>query len=149
MSWPQQQIGFKQSRKLCLNLWSLRWLKPNLSLVISFIPIGLWQLKVLLAVARMNCKMLFLKIARLSELLILLSRLFRLQWTGRTSSLKKLCLTLNLRILPILFLVLYTVLVVGILSKRYLGDWFLVILKKQQSVLNHRRWFKDYKPNSW
>ena len=61
MSWPQQQIGFKQSRKLCLNLWSLRWLKPNLSLVISFIPIGLWQLKVLLGVRSMNCKMLFLK----------------------------------------------------------------------------------------
>ena len=76
MSWPQQQIGFKQSRKLCLNLWSLRWLKPNLSLVISFIPIGLWQLKVLLGVGRMNCKMLFLKRARLSELLIFLSRLF-------------------------------------------------------------------------
>ena len=29
MSLPQQQIGFKQSRKLCLNLWSLRWLKPK------------------------------------------------------------------------------------------------------------------------
>ena len=149
MSLPLQQIGFKQPRKLCLNLWSLRWLKPNLSLVISFIPIGLWQLKVLLGVGRMNCKMLFLKTARLSELLILLSRLFRLQWTGRTSSLKKLCLTWNLRILPILFLVLYAVLVVGILSKRYLGDWFLVILKKQQNVPNHRRWFKDYKPDSW
>ena len=35
ISWPQQQMGFKQSRKLCLNLWLLRWLKPNLSLVIS------------------------------------------------------------------------------------------------------------------
>ena len=56
MSLPQQQIGYKQSRKLCLNLWSLRWLKPNLSLVISFIPVGLWQLKVLLGVGRMNCK---------------------------------------------------------------------------------------------
>ena len=76
MSLLQQQIGFKQSRKLCLNLWSLRWLKPNLSLVISFIPIGLWQLKVLLRVGCMNCKMLFLKRARLSELLILFSRLF-------------------------------------------------------------------------
>ena len=76
MSLPQQQIGFKQSGKLCLNLWFLRWLKPKLSLVISFILIGLWQLKVLLGVGRMNYKMLFLKIARLSELLILLSRLF-------------------------------------------------------------------------
>ena len=24
ISWPQQQMGFKQSRKLCLNLWLLR-----------------------------------------------------------------------------------------------------------------------------
>ena len=76
MSWLKQQTEFKQSRKLCLNLWSLRRLKPNLSLVIVFTPIGLWQLKVLLGVGHMNCKMLFLKRARLSELLILLSRLF-------------------------------------------------------------------------
>ena len=86
MSFPQQQTGFKQSRKLCLNLWYLRWLKPNLSLVISFIPTGLWQLKVLSGVGRMNCKMLFLKRARLSELLILLNYSTRLQSTGRTSS---------------------------------------------------------------
>ena len=68
MSLPQQQIGFKQSRKLCLNVWSLTWLKPNLSLVITFIPIELWQLKVLLGFGQMNWKMLFLKKARLSEL---------------------------------------------------------------------------------
>ena len=68
MSLPQQQIGFKQSRKLCLNLWSLRWLKPNLSLIISFIPIRLWQLKVLLGVGLMNCAMFFLKRARLRTL---------------------------------------------------------------------------------
>ena len=86
MSFPQQQTGFKQSRKLCLNLWYLRWLKPNLSLVISFIPTGLWQLKVLSGVGRMNCKMLFLKRARLWELLILLNYSTRLQSTGRTSS---------------------------------------------------------------
>ena len=134
MPLPQQQIGFKQSRKLCLNLWSLRWHRPNLSLVISFIPIGLWHLKVLLGVGGMNCKMLFLKRARLSELLMLLSRLFHLITVdGKNEFLKKLCLTLNLGMLLILFLVLYAALVVGILSKRYLGDlrdWFLVILKK-------------------
>ena len=55
---------------------SLRWLKPNPSLVISFIPIGLWQFKVLLGFGCMNCKVLFLKRGRLSKLLILLSRLF-------------------------------------------------------------------------
>ena len=100
MSLPKQQIGFKQSRKLCLNLWSLRWIKPNLSLVINFIPIGLWLLKVLLGVGRMNCKMLFLKRARLSELLILLSRLFHSITVDRKNEfLKKLCLTLNLGML--------------------------------------------------
>ena len=131
MSLPQQQIGFKQSRKLCLNLWSLRWLKPNLSLVISFIPVGLWQLKVLFWVGRMNCKILFLKRTKLSELLILLSRLFHsITVDGKNEFLKKVCLTLNLGILSILFLVLYVVLVVGILSNRYLGDSFLIILKK-------------------
>ena len=131
MSLPQQQIGFKQSRKLCLNLWSLRWLKPNLSLVISFIPVGLWQLKVLFWVGRMNCKILFLKRTKLSELLILLSRLFHsITVDGKNEFLKKVCLTLNLGILSILFLVLYVVLVVGILSNRYLGDSFLIIFKK-------------------
>ena len=125
MSLPQQQIGFKQSRKLCLNLWARRWLKPNLSLVISFIPIGLWQLKV----GRMNCKILFLKRAKLSELLILLSRLFHsITVDGKNQFLKKVCLTLNRGMLSILFLVLYAVLVVGISSNRYLGDWFLVTL---------------------
>ena len=42
------------NEKLCLNFWSLRWLKPNLSLIISFIPIVLRQLKVLLGVSCMN-----------------------------------------------------------------------------------------------
>ena len=132
MSWPQQQIGFKQSRKLCLNLWSLRWLKPNLSLVISFILIGLWQLKVPLGVGRINCKLLFLKRTKLSELLILFSRLFySVTVDGKNEFLKKYVepitlylgksITLNLAMLPILFLVPHAVLVVRILSKRYLG----------------------------
>ena len=135
MPLPQQQIVFKQLRKirnlrkLFLNLWFLRWLKPKLSLVISFILIGLWQLKVLLGVRRMNCKMLFLKRARLSELLILLSRLFHsITEDGKNEFLKKLCLTLNLGMLPILFLVLYAILVVGMLSKRYLGERYIVLI---------------------
>ena len=108
MPLPLQQIGFMQSRKLCLNLWSLRWPKPNLSPVIRFIPIGLWQLKVLLGAGRMNCKMLFLKSAELSELLILLPRLFH---SITVNGKKKLCLKLYLGRLSILFLVLYVALV--------------------------------------
>ena len=70
----------------------------------------------------MNCKMLFLKRAKLSELLILLSRLFHsITVEGKNEFLKKVCLTLNRGMLPILFLVLYDVLVVEILSSRYLG----------------------------
>ena len=53
-------------------------------------PIGLWQLKALLGVGRINCKMLFLKRARLSELLILLSRLFHsIIVDGKNEFLKK------------------------------------------------------------
>ena len=123
MSLPQQQIGFKQSRKLCLNLWSRRLLKFNLSVVISFIPIGSWQLKVQLGVGRINCKIFFLKRVKLSELLILLSRLFHsITVDGKNDVLKKVSLTLNRRMLSILLLVLYAVLVVEILSNRYLGD---------------------------
>ena len=84
----------------------------------------MWQLKVLLGVGRMNCKMLFLKRAKLSELLteILLSRLFHsITVDGKNEFLKKVCLTLNRGMLSILFFVLDAVLVVGILSNRYLG----------------------------
>ena len=131
MSLPEQQIGFKQSRKLCWNLWSRRLLKLNLSVVISFIPIGSWQLKVLLGVGRMNCKIFFLKRVKLSELLILLSRLFHsITVDGKNDVLEKVSLTLKRRMLSILLLVPYAVLVVGISSNRYLGDWVLVMLKK-------------------
>ena len=71
----------------------------------------------------MNYKMLFIKRARLSEFLILLPRLFHsITVDGRNEFLKEVCLTLSLGMLSILFLVVYAVLVVGILPKRYLGD---------------------------
>ena len=64
----------------------------------------------------MNCKMVFLKRARLSELLILLSRLFHsITVDGKNEFLKKVCLALNLGMLSILFLVLYAVSVMGVL----------------------------------
>ena len=75
----------------------------------------------------MNCKMLFLKRAKLSELFILLLRLVHLVTVdGKNEFFKKVCLTLNLTLnigmLSILFLVLYAVLVIGILSNTFLGD---------------------------
>ena len=76
----------------------------------------------------MNCKMLLLKIAKLSEFVIPLSRLFHLITVNRKNEfLKKVCLTLNLGILSILFLVLYVFLVVGI--KRDFGLIFSCLKK--------------------
>ena len=131
MSLPQHQIGFNQSKKLYLNLWLWRWLKPNVSLVI---PIGLWHLRALFGDGCMNCKMLFLKTAKFSELCNIVLNIIPFNCSGREERvlqnkyvwhcIKKYCWLL------ILFLVLYTVLVVWILSNRYLDDWFLVIFKK-------------------
>ena len=128
-SFLQLQIGFNESWKLCLNLWSRRWLKPNLNLVSNFTPLGLWQLKMLFGDGRMNCNIFFLKIEKLSEFLILLSRLFHsVTMDGKYEFLKKVCLTLNWGILS-MFLVLYVLLTVEILLKRYWGDFFLISLK--------------------
>ena len=38
--------GYKQSWKLCLNLCSFRWVRPNLNLVRYFIPTGSCILKI-------------------------------------------------------------------------------------------------------
>ena len=48
MSPPQIQIGFIVSLKPCLNLCSLRWLKPRPNQVNSFIPYGLQISQILL-----------------------------------------------------------------------------------------------------
>ena len=94
-------------------------------------------MKVPLGVGRINCKLLFLKRTKLSELLILFSRLFySVTVDGKNEFLKKYVepitlylgksITLNLAMLPILFLLPHAVLVVRILSKRYLGiDFYL------------------------
>ena len=51
ISKPQLHNAFKESWKLCLNLCSRKWLKQSRSLMISLIPLGLWQLKRLLQMA--------------------------------------------------------------------------------------------------
>ena len=79
----------------------------------------------------MNCKMLFLKLAKLSELLILLSRFFdSIAVDGKNEFLKKVCVTLNRGMLSILFLVLCAVLVVGILSKQIFRGLIFSSLKE-------------------
>ena len=67
ISLPQLQIGLSESWKLCLNLRSRRWLKPNLNLVNNLTPLGLWQLKTVLPEGRMKFKSVLLKIFKLSE----------------------------------------------------------------------------------
>ena len=68
LSRPQSQIRFKQSWKLCLNLCSLKWLIPTLSLVISLIPLWSPQSKTLLGEGLTNFTILFLGTAKVIEL---------------------------------------------------------------------------------
>ena len=94
---PQLQDRFKESWKLCLNLCSRKWLKPSRSLVINLIPLGLWQLKRLLADGLINFRILFLKILKLLEILMLWSSLFHsiiVDW--KKKFLKKVCLSSNI-----------------------------------------------------
>ena len=76
ISLPQLQIGLSESWKLCLNLCSRRWLKPNLKLVNKLTRLGLWQFKTVLPEGCMKLKSAFLKIFKLSELWIFRSSLF-------------------------------------------------------------------------
>ena len=45
ISRPQLQRGFQVPWKLCLNLCSLRWLRPSLNLDTNLIPFSLWYWK--------------------------------------------------------------------------------------------------------
>ena len=68
ISWPQLHKGFNVSWKLCLNLCSLRWLKPSLSLVISLILLGLGISKTEFGEGRMKLSFFSLKTEILLEL---------------------------------------------------------------------------------
>ena len=56
------QSGLIQSLKLWLNLWSLRWLKPNRRRVNNFNPVGLWIPYVSLHLGLIKFNILFLTI---------------------------------------------------------------------------------------
>ena len=130
ISLPLLHIGLSVSWKLCLNLCSRRWLKPNLNLVNNLTPLGLWQLKTVLPEGRMKFKSIFLKIYKLSELRIFRSSLFHsITVEGKKEFRKKLCFTLNRGIL-LVFLVLYVLTEVGIILNRYFGHLYLKTLKK-------------------
>ena len=102
ISKPQLQNGFKESWELCLKLCSRKWLKSSRSLVINLIPLGLWQLKRLLADSLINFRILFLKILKLLEFLMLQSSLFHsIIVHGKKEFFKKVCLVLKKGILCI------------------------------------------------
>ena len=66
-TWTQLHKGFNVSWKLCLNLCSLRWLRPSLSLVISLIPLGLWISKTEFGEGHMKLSIFSLKTEILLE----------------------------------------------------------------------------------
>ena len=62
---------------LCFNLCSHKWLRTGCSFVINLIPLGLWLLKKNLAEDLINFRILFFKMLKLLEFLMLWSSLFR------------------------------------------------------------------------
>ena len=132
MSSPQLQIGLRVSWKLCRNLCSQRWLRPNLNLAINLIPLGLWQLKIQLEDGLINFKILFLKAEKVLEFLIFKSKLFHsITVDGKKEFIKKLCLPLKWGILS-LVLVLYALLMLGIILKWYSADWLWIFWKRSR-----------------
>ena len=114
--WPQLQ---KANLRNCLNLCSLKWLKPRWSRVISLIPLGLWQLYTELAVRLIKWRIFFLNKRRLSELRRLGSNSFHSEIAdGKNFFLKKLCFDLKMGSLCII-LVVYGARLIGIKWKRY------------------------------
>ena len=137
-----------ESWKLCLNLCSQRWLKPNLNLVNNLTLLGLWQLKTVLSEGRMKFKSVFLKRFKLSEMRIFRSSLFHsITAEGKKEFRKKLYFTLNREIL-LVFLALYVLTEVGIILNRYFGHLYLKILKKQHSFLDHLLFSRVSTPSS-
>ena len=73
-----EQSGLMQSLKLWLNLWSLRWLKPNRRGVNNFNPVGLWIPYVSLHLGLIKFDIFFLNIKYDSNGFMILSKLFHL-----------------------------------------------------------------------
>ena len=100
ISWPQECIGDTQCWKLCLNLWSPKWLSPSRNLVINFNPLVSWILQVDFGFDQINFNSSFLNTLIEEEFWIFSSRLSYSDITaGKKESLKKLLLMLKLGIL--------------------------------------------------
>ena len=139
---PQMQIGLRVSWKLCLNLSSRRWLRPNLNLVINLIPLGLWRLIMEFEDGLINFKIFFLKAKKVSEFLIFKSKLFHsVTVDGKKIIPKKICLPLKRGMLLLVF-VLYALLSAGSILKRCSGDWPYFEKVAEFSIpSSFKRWF--------
>ena len=91
-SFPQLQNWSAEYWKLCLNLCSLKWLKPILRRIRNFSPDGLFMLKTFLAFGLMKIDKCILKISKRAEFRISRSNLFDSLITDwKKNFLKKLC----------------------------------------------------------
>ena len=112
----------------CLNLYSLKWFRPSLSLVISLIPLGLRTSKTEFGEGCMKLSIFSLKTEILLEFLRLGSKLFHsIIADGKKEFLKKLCFVL-IRGILLSVLVAYDVHLTGMRWKRYFGCSFLKTL---------------------
>ena len=131
ISWPQLQTKFTKSWKLCLNLWSDKWLNPSLTLVRNFNPSLLSKLSTWLGSGLMNFSTTFLKSLQESRLRILTSILLHSIITARKKEfLKKFVFALKKVIwLFWTLLVVQGMLFSGVSWKRSAGDFSFLIHK--------------------
>ena len=130
ISKPQVQIGLTVSKRLCLNLCSLKWLKPTWRQLRRISPFGWLTLKTSLLRGLIKIKIFFWKVGYEGELRISESNLFHsTNADGKKGVGKKLFLILNWGITKFrLFLVWYEMLFEGIKSYKYFGGCSLTIL---------------------
>ena len=108
-----------------MNLYSLRWLKPSVSLVISLTPLGLRISKTEFGEGRIKLSIFSLKTEILLEFLRLRSQLFHsIIVDGEKEFLKRLCFVL-IRGILLSVLVAYDVHLTGMRWKRYFRCSFL------------------------
>ena len=93
ISWPELQIGFTQSWKLCLNLWSVKWLNWSVSLVRNFNPSPLSTSNTWLGSGPTNFGASLLKTLQEAELWVLTPILFKIHYNCREKIIfEKVCL---------------------------------------------------------
>ena len=89
ISKPQVQIGLSESKKLCLNLCSLKWQRPSWRLVRKSSPFGWLTLKTSLLRGLIKFKIFFLKVEYEGELRISASNLFHSTNANEKKELRK------------------------------------------------------------